>query len=129
MNNAPKVATSARAMALKLAQLGEPFDAAALSSYAGCSHVTALAVLGKLAAEQLLSRVAHGWYAQPGAFPEHKPKPGGMVAMARGESEAKARHLAEVEAWLTSKEQFPGATAPLPLRRTPNFAPVRRRSA
>lgn len=108
----PKVTTSARAMALKLASLGEPFDAAALVAHSGCAHVTALAVLGKLVAEGAIARVAHGWYAAHGVIPVHTPKPGGMVAMAIGEREDKARHLAEVERWLVDCPRLPPARPP-----------------
>lgn len=117
MDNSPKIATSARSMALKLAQLGESFDAAALSSYAGCSHVTALTVLGKLAADGALHRVAHGWYAlEPRRDHDvDKGRPvNGMCALARAERAHKAGELAEVEAFLSSREQWPGCTTPLP---------------
>jgi hypothetical protein len=108
----PVVTTSAKSWALKLAALSVPFDAAALVAAAKCAPVTAQTVLGKLAAEGVIKRVAHGWYAAHGVIPEHTPKPGGPVAMARGVQEARARELAAAEAWLATKEPLPAARPP-----------------
>lgn len=125
MDNAPRVTLSARTVALKLSQTHYAISADDVSRAAGCSLNTAEIELDKLRRDGLLFSLATGYY---GAKPEeHKPtRRGTFIAIAKGERKSKAVELAEVEAWLTSKEQFPGATSPLPLHRTPNFAPARR---
>jgi hypothetical protein len=109
----PLVTVSTRAHASRLAARGKPFDASALMEASGCSSSTAQTVLGKMAAAGDLSRVAHGWYAAPGVMPKHTPKPGGAVAMARGENEERARELAAAEAWLAEKPKLPPARPPV----------------
>jgi hypothetical protein len=116
-DNSPRIALSARHWVTKLAALNVPFDAKALMSASGCSSSTAQTVLSKTASEGVIERVAHGWFAKPGVIPRHKPRKGGdeFTALARAEGEAKERYLADVDAWLRDKTQFPGATSPLPL--------------
>lgn len=126
MNNHPKLTLSARTHAMRLSALGKPFSAAELMHASGCSSPTAQTMLGKLAAEGVLCRVAHGVYAAPGVIPVHKARPGGFVAYARGETEDRARYLAEVDAWLADKSPWPGCASPLPVNRAPSFAPSRR---
>lgn len=115
----PVLVVSTRTHAIRLAARGAPFDAAALMAASGCSSSTAQTVLGKMAAEGSLARVAHGFYARPGLIPQHTPRPGGnvQVAKALAEREEFARKLAAADAFLTSKEQWPGCDAPLPSAR------------
>lgn len=113
MNNAPKIALSAKTCAMRLAALNVPFDAAALVNAAGCSHATAQVVLSKLVSDGSLARVSRGWFAAHGVIPVHKPKPGGPVAMARGEKEEAARQLMAAEAWLAECPKLPPARPPV----------------
>ncbi len=82
-----------------------------------CTLLAAQIMLGKLAAEQKLDRVSRGFYARPGLFAPNTSTAAGPTTMARGLNDAANRALEEAEAFLSSKEQFPGATTPLPYAR------------
>lgn len=114
--SAPVLVASTRAHATRLAARGAPFDAAALMAASGCSSSTAQTVLGKMAADGSISRIAHGVYGAPGLIPQHTPRPGGNVQCARAvaEREAFARRLAAAEEWLAD-------CPPLPKARTAQF--------
>lgn len=93
-----------------------------------CTLDSARAMLSELARTGSLHRIAMGWYSlQPC---EDKPLAKGrpvnpLVQLMRGERKSKAVELAEVEAWLSSKEQWPNGPTGLPPARV-SFAPQRR---
>lgn len=127
----PRLGTSLKTTCLRLAQTTESAICADdVVRATGCTRGSALHVLSELASEKQLWRVAHGFYAtQPREDkPLDKGKPAnGMCQLMRAERAHKAVELAEVEAFLSSREQWPGCTTPLPVHRAPSFAPVRRR--
>lgn len=121
----PRIGPSLKTTCLRLAQTTESAICADdVVRATGCTRGSALHVLSELSTEGKLFRWAHGFY---GATPREdrpvdKGKPAnGMCQLMRAERAHKAVELAEVERWLKD-------CPPLP-KCTPNFSPVRRRSA
>ncbi len=105
--------TRARAAALRLAQDDSAFCAAdVLTLEPDLGAVTVQVVLSKLASAKMLSRVAHGFYARPGVFPENTSTQAGPTTMARGENAAAARALEAADAWLKECPPLPAARPP-----------------
>lgn len=109
---------SIRSIVLKLARESEgSFGAKDVVVLAGCTTGSAQIALSQLASEGRIQRVARGFYARPGVFPANRSTEPGPTTMARGMNEAAAAALDVAEAFLTTKEQFPGSRSSLPTDR------------
>jgi hypothetical protein len=98
---------------------------AKLAEDTGCLRSHACSVLSRLAAKGALIAAAHGVYVLAASKRRGDINTAG-VNMHRSERDTFAKRLREAEEWFADKRQFPEATTPLPLNRTPNFSPARR---
>jgi hypothetical protein len=107
---------SIRDTAIKLGQEGD-VDADVLMRHCGCSRPVALSTLSILAGEGTLVRVSRGVYTAARKVPGYSPR----VQMYGGIKAEAARQFTNAEAFLQSREQFPGSTTSLPTSRPPVF--------